>query len=232
MSVTAAPFTFMASSCFVVVVILVLVALVPRGAQADIVACANVTSKHYKLNVGNGDMQLHLWGADQLPNCYGSGVTGLPQVRSFTFWLKTCYSYSGTPTTAMGNIIDDNVMVASVNITNLLPTDSATHTMTADFGQMIKLNTSRTYTFTFCVTGGGNTRYSMEGSGPDDANFRYCFAYEMCFSGPNNWNWHMGYSLRTCIVGSCGSTVASPVLHLVLWGALAHVTALLTTLWH
>jgi hypothetical protein len=67
----------------------------------------------------------------------------------------------------VGNIVDDNnVEVASVNITGLLPIDTVKRNVTADFGGMIALNASRTYTFAFCATGGGGTVYSMEGVQP------------------------------------------------------------------
>jgi hypothetical protein len=129
----------------------------------------------------------------------------------------------------VGNIVDDNyVEVASVNITGLLPIDSAARSVTADFGEMIALNASRTYTFAFCATGGGTTEYSMEGVQANE-NFRYCQQYASCIASGANWQTHLSYTMRTAITGSCGSSAAS---QLAPWGALAHVASLLTALWH
>jgi hypothetical protein len=102
--------------------------------------------------------------------------------------------------------------------------------VTADFGSLVALDANQTYMLTFCATGGGSTRYTMDAIRADDT-FRYCnFAYTTCRSNITSWDPYLDSTERTNITGSC--TAASPASQLAPWGALAHVAALLTACWH
>jgi hypothetical protein len=220
------------ASWFVVVVVLAL-ALVPAAVSAgEIVACDGVSSGYWDIYAGSaGGSTIYSWGAGSASDCYGSRITGLRQVRSFTYWLLTG-SYSEPPTTAFGAVFGDRATLASVDISAQLPTASSSlyQSVTADFGSLVALNANQTYMLAFCATGGGTTRYTMDAIRADDT-FRYCNkAYATCGLNITSWDPYLGSTVRTNVTGSC--TTASPASQLAPWGALAHVTSLLTALWH
>jgi hypothetical protein len=63
-----------------------------------------------------GSSTINSWGSGA-STCYETRITGLPQVRSFTFWLRIDGAYAGKPTLAIGAVYAGaNGTVASVDI--------------------------------------------------------------------------------------------------------------------
>jgi hypothetical protein len=235
---TTSPFAFVATSCCCFVALL-LVALLPAAhagvsdifEPGTIVACDGVTRGYWGIDsASEGTSTISSWG-NMAMLCYRSCITGLHQVRSFSFWLRTA-AYTGTPTMATGAVFSNSGPVVSVNISALLPTASSStlfQSVMADFGSLVKLDVTQTYILAFCATGGGSTSYIMSGVNADDT-FRFCTAaeYESCSVLSNDyWSDSNGRSMRTNVTGSCSP--ASPASQLAPWSALAHIASLLLT---
>jgi hypothetical protein len=124
------------------------------------------------------------WGSGAA-RCLGNRVTGYHSISSVTFR----FSYrSGSSLQASVVIVGANTLVASADISSLLPL-SGSSSVTATFSTPAVLDPQGIYYVVACATGGGDGQYNlMATDGPAAAAFCYS-SFETCVSSEPNWGW-------------------------------------------
>jgi hypothetical protein len=138
--------------------------------------------------------------------CMGNQITGFYSISSVTYYLN---HRSGSSLQVSAVIIGGGNVIASVDVSSLLPTSGSFGPVQATFASPAALDPSASYFVAFCATGEGDGQYNMWMDFVGEVT-SFCYSsFADCVSSAGNWG--LGNNvLGTIVQGSCTAPSPSP----------------------